>query len=218
MSLLMVADKLQMNEEKNLLIQGLPSSLEKQFCKLSYAKNLTPLLKNRKIDFALIFSVNQNQLNNILSELLGYLAEEARLWVSYPKTTSKIVTDLNRENSFDYLLSHNFEIVRSVAMDHVWNAVRFKQVPKTIKDRVTSKRPSIEGVDYDKKIVIPPMDLQELLSGHRHASDFFDSLSFGNKTEYVHYIATAKKEDLREQRLNETVEMLTAGMINPTER
>ena len=52
-------DKLQLADEKNLLIQGLPSSIEKQFSKLSFAKNMTPLLKSRKIDFALIFAINQ---------------------------------------------------------------------------------------------------------------------------------------------------------------
>ena len=43
-------EKLQYKEEKNLLIQGLPSSIEKQFSKLTFAKNVTPLLKSRRID------------------------------------------------------------------------------------------------------------------------------------------------------------------------
>ena len=58
-----VFEKLQLSDERNLLIQGLPSSIEKQFSKLSFAKNMTPLLKIRKIDFALVFAVNENQLN-----------------------------------------------------------------------------------------------------------------------------------------------------------
>ena len=54
-------EKLELVDEKNLLIQGLPSGIEKQFVKLSYAKNVTPLLKTKKVDFALVFAVNQNQ-------------------------------------------------------------------------------------------------------------------------------------------------------------
>ena len=50
MSQLSIVEKLQLSEERNLLIQGLPSSIEKQFAKLSFAKNVTPLLKSRKID------------------------------------------------------------------------------------------------------------------------------------------------------------------------
>ena len=63
-------EKLQLADEKNLLIQGLPSSIEKQFSKLSFAKNMTPLLKSRKIDFALVFAVNENQLNGILKDVM----------------------------------------------------------------------------------------------------------------------------------------------------
>jgi hypothetical protein len=89
-----LCDKLQLKEEKNLLIQGLPSTIEKQFSKLSFAKNVTPLLKSRKIDFALVFAVNENQLNGILKEVLPALQQEAKLWVAYPKTASKITSDL----------------------------------------------------------------------------------------------------------------------------
>ena len=63
-------EKLQLADEKNLLIQGLPSSIEKQFNKLSFAKNMTPLLKAKRIEFALVFAVNERQLNGILSDVL----------------------------------------------------------------------------------------------------------------------------------------------------
>src|SRR3954465_2853128 len=96
-------DKLQISDEKNLLIQGLPSSIEKQFSKLSFAKNLTPLLRSRKIDFALVFAVSENQLNGILYDIMPALKEESKLWVAYPKVTSKITTDLNREGSWNKL-------------------------------------------------------------------------------------------------------------------
>ena len=91
-----VFEKLQLSDERNLLIQGLPSSIEKQFSKLSFAKNMTPLLKIRKIDFALVFAVNENQLNGILKDIMPSLKGESKFWVAYPKVTSKIVTDLNR--------------------------------------------------------------------------------------------------------------------------
>ena len=42
-----ILEKLQLKNEKNILIQGLPSSIEKQFNKLSFAKNLTPLLRTK---------------------------------------------------------------------------------------------------------------------------------------------------------------------------
>ena len=102
-------EKLQLAEEKNLLIQGLPSSIEKQFAKISFAKNVTPLLKTRGIDFALVFAINQNQLNGILKEVLPALDEGGKLWVAYPKTASKIVSDLNRDCSWQMLNQSGYE-------------------------------------------------------------------------------------------------------------
>jgi len=120
-------EKLEFADEKNLLIQGLPSSIEKQFCKLSFAKNMTPLLKSRKIDFALVFAVNENQLNGILRDVMPALKEDSKFWVAYPKITSKIVTDLNRDSSWQQLTSAGYETVIEVALDHVWSAARFER-------------------------------------------------------------------------------------------
>ena len=122
-------EKLEFADEKNLLIQGLPSSIEKQFCKLSFAKNMTPLLKSRKIDFALVFAVNENQLNGILRDVMPALKEDSKFWVAYPKTTSKIVTDLNRDSSWQQLTSAGYETVSEVALDHVWSAARSIPIP-----------------------------------------------------------------------------------------
>jgi hypothetical protein len=122
-----ILEKLQLSNEKNVLIQGLPSSIEKQFSKLSFAKNLTPLLRSRKIDFALVFAVSESQLNAILNDIMPALKEDSKLWVAYPKLTSKITTDLNREASWSKLAEADYENSEQVSLDHVWHAVYFKK-------------------------------------------------------------------------------------------
>jgi|SRR5438552_1169453 len=131
-------EKLDLSEDKNLLIQGLPSSIEKQFAKLSYAKNVTPLLKTRKIDFALVFAVNRNQLANILQDVFPALHSNSKLWIAYPKVTSKIASDLNRHCSWQTLSDSDYEAINQVALDHVWTAMLFKKsncedTPKILK-------------------------------------------------------------------------------------
>ncbi|MEJ7912909.1 MAG: hypothetical protein WKF70_07125 [Chitinophagaceae bacterium] len=122
-----ILEKLQLLNEKTVLIQGLPSSIEKQFCKLSFAKNLTPLLRTRKLDFALIFAVSEHQLNGILQDIMPALREETKLWVAYPKISSKIVTNLNRESSWHGLTNAGYESTEQVVLDHVWVAVNYKK-------------------------------------------------------------------------------------------
>ena len=122
-----VCEKLQLADEKNLLIQGLPSSSAKQFSKLSFAENMTPLLRNRKLDFALVFAVSENQLNGILKDVMPSLKDGSKFWVAYPKTTSKIVTNLNRESSWSRLTGEGYESIERVELDHVWSAMRFEK-------------------------------------------------------------------------------------------
>jgi hypothetical protein len=125
-------EKLQLTDERNLLIQGLPSSIEKQFMKLAFAKCLTPLLKSKKIDFALVFAINEQQLKGIVQEVLPALRAEGVFWVAYPKPGSKIATTLTRECSWGCITGAGYEIVRDVALDHVWMAVRFKKAATAV--------------------------------------------------------------------------------------
>lgn len=139
-----ILDKLQIKSEKNILIQGLPSSIEKQFSKLSFAKNLTPLLKSRKIDFALVFAVSENQLNSILDDIMPALKEDSKLWIAYPKVTSKITTDLNRDGSWNKLALAEYESTEQVSLDHVWHAASFRKMePVLIEIPVKSKAKAV---------------------------------------------------------------------------
>ena len=134
-----ILDKLNLKNDKNILIQGLPSSIEKQFSKVSFAKNLTPLLKSRKIDFALIFAVSESQLNTILVDIMPALKEETKLWVAHPKITSKISTDLNRDSSWNKIGELGFETVELVSLDHVWQAFNFKKMEEELVEVVEMK-------------------------------------------------------------------------------
>jgi hypothetical protein len=163
-------EKLQLNDEKNLLIQGLPSSIEKQFIKLSYAKNVTPLLKSKKVDFALVFAVNLNQLNNVLKELFPALHDNTKLWVAYPKQASKIVSDLNRDCSWEMLTQNLYEGVSLVSLDNVWSAMRFKKTVSSNRAKVApEKKIEIEIIDFEEKLEVPPMELERVFTKHKKA-------------------------------------------------
>jgi len=209
-------EKLQLKDEKNLLIQGLPSTLEKQFIKLSFSKNVTPLLKSKKIDFALVFAISHNQLKDILKDVVPALAEDAKLWIAYPKVSSKIVSDLSRDCNWDCICQHGLETVRSIALDNVWCALRFKKAEK-IKRSFTSDV-DLAGIDVESRTVEAPAELQHLFAKHKKANAFFETLSFTNKKEYVVWINSAKKEETRQARLEATIEKLSIGKKNPSDK
>ena len=147
-------EKLQLKNEKNLLVQGLPSTIEKQFVKLSFAKNVTPLLKMRKIDFALIFALNQKQLNDILTEVFPALHADAKLWIAFPKLTSKIVSDLNRCCTWEYLRTEGFESTDEVVLDYVWSALQFKRVEPVKAVKPLGGRKILEPMTSKRKVAL----------------------------------------------------------------
>lgn len=205
-------EKLQLSEEKNLLIQGLPSSIEKQFAKISFAKNVTPLLKSRRIDFALVFAINQTQLNGILKEVIPALDEDGKLWVAYPKTTSKIVSDLNRDCSWQLLNQSGFESEHQVTLDHVWTAQKFKKPcqVKVLKASVKEDTAAVlSGIDNKARTVTPPADFQTQLNKNKKAAAFFETLSFTNKKEYMKWIVdTGTSKAGRLNKIHSAVESL----------
>ena len=215
MSLQSLLEKLQLSDEKNLLLQGLPLAIEKQFIKLSYCKNVTPLLKSKKIDFALIFAFSQKQLKEILKDVIPALHTQAKFWVAYPKASSKIASDLSRDCSWDFIANHGFETVRIIAVDNLWSAVRFKKPDANEKNTVafSSSNPA-PGVDYTNRTIEVPKDLQKLLDKNKTAATFFEGLAFSHRREYVEWIVSAKKEETKTKRLEITMEKLIAQKKN----
>lgn len=222
MSNLTLLEKLQIKDEKSILIQGLPSSIEKQFAKLSYAKNVTPLLKARKVDFALIFAINSSQLITIMRDMMPALHIESKLWIAYPKQTSKIASDLNREGSWDYFTHNGYEGVSLVELDHMWSAMRFKKnenfVVQAAKVAEIKEKIELKGLIFDKTLVVPPIELERIFTKHKQAKDFFSTLSTNHQKEYVSWIQDAKRHDTKQRRLDTVLEKLMAGKKTPLEK
>ncbi len=203
-------EKLSLKDEKNVLIQGLPSSIEKQFAKLAYAKNVTPLLRTRKIDFALLFAIHQNQMCAILSDVFPALHVESKLWIAYPKTASKIASDLNRDCSWQVLFDHDYEIDSQVPLDHVWMAICFKKMDIAIAQATDDENRDNE--DFDRKLIRLPAELEIFFVKHKKAKDFFKSLSVDDQKNLVSSIEDAKRADTKKRRLEAVQQKLLEGM------
>ncbi|MFY8090112.1 MAG: YdeI/OmpD-associated family protein [Chitinophagaceae bacterium] len=215
-------EKLQLVDQKSILIQGLPSSIEKLFAKLSYAKNVTPLLKSRKIDFVLVFAINQSQLLNIMKEILPAMHTNTKLWVAFPKTTSKIVSDLNREGAWDYFTEQGFDNEESIEVDNMWNASRFKKnenfIVKAENVEAVKERIELKGIEFEKKLVVLPIELERVFVKQKNLKDFFSTLNHIQQREYLSFIDSAKRADTRRRRLDTVIEKLQNGKKTPTEK
>jgi hypothetical protein len=204
MSMQNLFEKLQLKDEKNLLIQGLPSSIEKQFAKLSYSKSVTPLLKNKKIDFALVFAVNQNQLCNIVNDVMSALHANSKLWIAFPKSTSKITSDLSRDCAWNVLSDKGFEGTEQVTLDHVWSATRYAKSEQFIAKEVETE------IVFEKNLVMLPVELETVLTKHKSAKEIFSALPPSHQKEYVSWIEGAKKVETKQRRAEAAIEKILA--------
>ena len=205
MALQTVLEKLQIKDEKNILIQGLPSSIEKQFIKLNFAKSVTPLLRTRRIDLALVFAISKSQLSGILNDVVPALHDDAKLWIAYPKLTSKIASDLCRDCNWEMISCLGFETISLLALDNTWSAIHFKkqQMPDTKRN---GSSPVRRGVPIPEEFVTE-------FSKNKDAGILFESLPVTKKKEYVEWVSDAKRVETRTKRLASVLEKLNTGKM-----
>jgi len=177
----------------------------------------------RDLDLVMLFATTQKALTAVWPKALTSVKREGALWVAYPKKSSGVATDLGM-GEWDATKGSDWNPVSMIGVDETWSAVRFKHAPRLEKVRHARQDENIRDadgcvcVDRAKRIVTPPKDLQALLAKHAVARANFEGLSFTNRKEYVVWILDAKKPETRAARLAKTVEMLSKGRKNPSDK
>ena len=140
---------------------------------------------------------------------------DPKFWVAYPKLTSKIASDLNRDCNWDQISDLGFEVVSEIAIDNVWTAVRFKKISKSSDKKAAF---AVAGIDLNARTVNVPEELKLLFKKNRSAQVFFESLPVTNRREYVDWVIGAKRSETKIKRLDAVVEKLSTGKKNPGAR
>jgi len=77
------------------------------------------------MDFALLFTKSLADLTKHFAKLRDRLEPSGMLWVSWPKKTSGVATDLTENVVRDYGLSNGLVDVKVCAIDDTWSALKF---------------------------------------------------------------------------------------------
>ena len=83
-------------------------------------------------DFIHLFAVTWKEFMNHSLRLKPLLKRNGMLWVSWPKASSGITSDLNRDSIRVFLLDNGLVDVKVCAIDAVWSGLKFMY---RIKDR-----------------------------------------------------------------------------------
>lgn len=169
-----------------------------------------------------LFVKDSSELAAGLKVIASMLKPDTMLWITYPKKSSGIKSDLEMTGSWDEPAKYGLRPVAAAGVNDIWTAIRLRPEGQSkVSDACNDKIPTNEYgvyIDIEKRQVTLPPEMKTVLEKSPGALAFFHSLSFSNKKEYVVWILSAKQEKTKNERLSKLVEKLSAGKKNPSEK
>lgn len=120
-----VVKKLGLKPGMRALVLGAPSG---------YMNSLVPLPDRIEVsrrlggahEFVQFFATNKSDIVKSAKKLLQSAAPGALVWITYPKKTSGVDSDLSRESVWAAMKGTGWRPVSQIAIDEVWSALRFR--------------------------------------------------------------------------------------------
>jgi hypothetical protein len=72
----------------------------------------------------LIFVLDLNEMEATVPPMADSMGDGARLWIAYPKRTSGMITDIDRDRIIAWAPGRGLRAVANFAIDATWSAVR----------------------------------------------------------------------------------------------
>ena len=123
--------KLGIKDKFRVAFVGLPTDVRAE---LRDALASCSVAKDRcgKLDFAMVFAKQQAELRGEFARLSKQLSPAGMLWVSWPKKTSGVATDMNENEVRRIGLEAGLVDVKVCAVTEVWSGLKFV---RRVKDR-----------------------------------------------------------------------------------
>jgi hypothetical protein len=87
-----------------------------------------------KLDFIHVFAHNSQELNMHVPKAMQGLKYDGIFWISYPKKSSSVKTDLSRDILWKLMEIKGLRAVSAVSINIVWSALRFRP-PEMVKSK-----------------------------------------------------------------------------------
>lgn len=102
----------------------------------AYLKSLAPLPEGVVIseamggthEFVQFFATRRSDIEKSAKKLLKSAVPGALVWITYPKKTSGVESDLSREEVWAAMEGTGWRPVSQIAIDDVWSALRFRLI------------------------------------------------------------------------------------------
>jgi len=123
-----VFEKMNLKGHDEILVLNAPASFETEIGELDGVRVRRRMPKGGPVTFALVFAVEQADVDSAAAALARLTQGDAIVWFAYPKGTSRRYRcSFNRDTGWRVLGENGFEPVRQVAVDEDWSALRFRR-------------------------------------------------------------------------------------------
>ncbi|SDD01196.1 hypothetical protein SAMN04488104_10126 [Algoriphagus faecimaris] len=132
--------KMNFKEGMKIQIWNLPAEL--QDLSSTWRKSGMLAADSEKPDFLLAFVQSEQEINELFPLLQKMSDEDELLWMAYPKGSSKkYKVKINRDSGWGIAGKYDFEVVRQIAIDEDWSALRFRRLKfiKTLNRKFSTK-------------------------------------------------------------------------------
>jgi hypothetical protein len=108
------------------IVLNAPKIMEEEFLKLGFKTQF----EDSKSENTLVFLSSKSDFISFLEEGLSKIEFDSVLWFAYPKGTSKIKTDINRDILRVTGEEFGITTVTAISIDETWSALRFRPIEK----------------------------------------------------------------------------------------
>ncbi|MCD2258703.1 DUF3052 domain-containing protein [Psychroserpens luteolus] len=120
-----LAKKLGIKSGYSFLLYNAPNHYFNLFEDLPDDINELTEASEKSADFIHVFCTTLEDLNKVIDHYKPALKTNGLFWVSWPKGSSKIKTDLKREPIRDLILNKGLVDIKVAAIDNDWSGLKF---------------------------------------------------------------------------------------------
>ena len=116
-----LAVKMKLKPGHHAAIVAAPANYLKELAPLPAGVEVSQELKG-SFDWVQVFVRNKAELDKIAPRAIRALKPESILWISFPKGSSKIQTDLTRDKGWDMLQKADLKWINLISVNETWSA------------------------------------------------------------------------------------------------
>jgi len=109
------------------IVLNAPADIENKFVEFGFTTSFDKKIKSTN---TLVFINNKKEYLDFLNKELKNIEPDSVLWFAYPKGSSKIKADINRDTIRITGEEFGITTVTAISIDDTWSALRFRPIDK----------------------------------------------------------------------------------------